>query len=265
MDDKNSKELVYLEEFLKVYGINPIKINFDIESPDFIINYSGKKIGIELTEYYSLQEVSGHSRREVESIWKRIQDEIYKKIKLDKELMGVRTLIFLKKVLLPSRGEIPLFIDELIDCTKELIVEGKKSVLVPEKYKILNKYVDEIDICKIGGNSHLIWNSNLNVGFVGIKEEELIKTIIPKIKKTKKYFLKKLDELWLLIAFGPLISQTVQPRLKYKLEEFKTLNSIIGKSSYNNIFLYLYLYDVIYRWPNWIKFGKGKFFNLKEY
>jgi hypothetical protein len=88
---------------------------------------------------------------------------------------------------------------------------------------------------------------------------------MPKIKKTEKYFLKELDELWLLIAFGPLISQTVQPRLKFKLEEFKTLNSIISKSSYNYIFLYLYLYDVIYRWPNWIKFGKGNFFNLKEY
>ena len=265
MDDKKSKELVYLKEFLKLYRISPIKIYFDVESPDFIINYSDKKIGIELTEYHSLQEVLGHSRREVESNWKRIQGEIYEKIKLDKELTGVRTLIFLKKVYLPSRGEIPLFIDELIDCTKELIVEGKKSVLVPEKYKILSKYVDKIDIYKIGGNFHLKWESNLNVGFVGIKEEELIKTIIPKIKKTEKYFLKELDELWLLIAFGPLISQTVQPRLKFKLEEFKTLNSIIGKSSYNNIFLYLYLYDVIYRWPNWIKFGKGKYFNLKEY
>jgi hypothetical protein len=140
MDDKKSKELVYLKEFLKLYGTSPIKIYFDVESPDFIINYSGKKIGIELTEYHSLQEVLGHSRREVESNWKRIQGEIYEKIKLDKELMGVRTLIFLKKVYLPSRGEIPLFIDELIDCTKELIVEGKKSVLVPEKYKILSKY-----------------------------------------------------------------------------------------------------------------------------
>jgi hypothetical protein len=66
----------------------------------------------------------GHSRREVESNWKRIQGEIYEKIKLDNELMGVRTLIFFKKVYLPSRGEIPLFINELIDCTKELIVEG---------------------------------------------------------------------------------------------------------------------------------------------
>lgn len=265
MDDKKSKELVYLKEFLKLYGLSPKKINFDVESPDFIIDYSGKKIGIELTEYHSLQEVLGHSRREVESNWKRIQGEIYKKIKLDKELMGICVSIFFRKVFLPSRRESLSFIDELINCTKEFIMKSKKSVLIPEKYKTLSKYVDEIDIYKIGGNSHLIWNSNLNVGFVGIKEEELIKTIMPKIKKTKKYLLKKLDELWLLVAFGPLISQTVQPRLKFKLEEFKTLNSIIGKSSYKNIFLYLYLYDVIYRWPNWIKFGKGKFFNLKEY
>jgi hypothetical protein len=54
MDDKKSKELVYLKEFLKLYGVSPIKIYFDVESPDFIINCSGKKIGIELTEYHSL-------------------------------------------------------------------------------------------------------------------------------------------------------------------------------------------------------------------
>ena len=213
---------------------------------------------------HSLLNILGHSRREVEGNWERLQGEIYEKIKLDKELMGIGVLIFLRKVYLPSRRDIPTFIDDLINCTKELIMESKKSILVPEKYKILSKYVDQIDIYKIEVNSHLKWESNLNVGFVGIKEEELIKIIIPKIKKTEKYFLKELDELWLLIAFGPLISQTVQPRLKFKLEEFKTLNSIISKSSYNYIFLYLYLYDVIYRWPNWIKFGEGKFFDLAE-
>ena len=265
MDDKKSKELVYLKEFLKLYGVSPTKINLNVESPDFIINYSDKKIGIELTEYHSLREILGHSRREVESNWKRLQGKIYEKVKLDKKLMGICVSIFFRKIFLPSRRESLLFIDELINCAKVFIMKGEKSVLVPEKYKILRKYVDEIDIYKNVSNSHLRWNSNLNVGFIGLKEEELIKTITPKIKKAEEYFQKELDELWLLIAFGPLISQTVQPRLKLKLEEFKTLNSIISKSSYNYIFLYLYLYDVIYRWPNWIKFGKGKFFNLKEY
>ena len=50
MDDKKSKELVYLKEFLKLYGVSPPKINLNVESPDFIINYSGRKIGIELTD-----------------------------------------------------------------------------------------------------------------------------------------------------------------------------------------------------------------------
>ena len=53
MDDKKRKELFYLKTFLELYGVSPIKINSDVESPDFIIDYSGKKIGIELTEYHS--------------------------------------------------------------------------------------------------------------------------------------------------------------------------------------------------------------------
>jgi len=264
VDNKKKKELFYLEPFLELYGVSPTKITLNVESPDFIIDYSGKKIGIELTEYHSLQEVSGHSRREVESNWERIQGEIYEKIKLDKELTGICVSIFFRKVFLPSRRESLPFIDELINCTKVFIMKGKKSVLVPEKYKILSKYVDEIDIYKIGGNSHLRWDSNLNVGFIGIKEEELIETITPKIKKAEEYFQKELDELWLLIAFGHLISQTVQPRLKFKLEGFKALNSIINKSNYKYIFLYLHMFNVIYRWPNWEKFGKGNFFDLVE-
>ena len=247
-----------------MYGVSPIKITLNVESPDFIINDSSKKIGIELTEYHSLQEISGHSRREVESNWERLQGEIYEKVKLDNELMGISVLIFFKKVYLPSRGEIPLFIDGLINCTKELIMESKKSILVPEKYKILSKYVDEINIYKIGSNSHLRWNSNLNVGFIGLTEEGLLSIIESKINKGEKYRLTGLNELWLLVVFGHRISQSVPPRLKYKLEEFRILNSILRKSSYNYVFLYLYMYDLIYRWPNWKKFGKGKFFDLVE-
>jgi len=264
MDDKKRKELFYLEPFLKLYGVSPTKITLNVESPDFIINYSGKEIGIELTEYHSLQEILGHSRREVESNWERLQGEIYEKVKLDKELIGISVLIFFKKVYLPSRGEIPLFIDELINCTKELIMKSKKSILVPEKYKILSKYVDKIYIYKIEGNSHLKWESNLNVGSIGLTEEGLLSIIESKINKGERYRLRGLDKLWLLVVFGHRISQSAPPRLKYKLEKFRILNSILSKSSYNYVFLYLYMYDVIYRWPNWIKFGKGKFFNLKE-
>jgi hypothetical protein len=265
MDDKKRKELFYLEPFLKLYGVSPTKITLNVESPDFIINYSGKKIGIELTEYHSLREILGHSRREVESNWERLQGEIYEKVKLDKELMGICVSIFFRKVFLPSRRESLPFIDELINCTKVFIMKSKKSVLVPEKYKILSKYVDVIDIYKIGGNSHLRWNSNLNVGFIGLSEEGLLSIIESKINKGEKYRLRGLNELWLLVVFGHRISQSVPHRLKYKLEEFRILNSILSKSSYNYIFLYLYMYDVIYRWPDWIKFGEGKFFNLKEY
>lgn len=41
MDDKKRKELFYLEPFLKLYGVSPTKITLNVESPDFIINYSG--------------------------------------------------------------------------------------------------------------------------------------------------------------------------------------------------------------------------------
>jgi len=264
MDKKKEKELFYLKAFFELCGISPAKINSDVESPDFIINYSGKTIGIELTEYHSSSNILGHSRREVESNWERLQAEIYEKVKLDKELMGICVLIFFRKVFLPSQRESVPFIDELINCAKVFMEKGKKTVLVPEKYKILNKYVDEIDIYKIEGSSHLRWESSLNVGSIGLTEEGLLNIIESKINKGEGYRLKSLNELWLLVVFGHRISQSAPPKLKYKLEEFGNLNSILSKSSYNNIFLYLYMYDVIYRWPKWIKYGKGKFFNLKE-
>jgi len=264
MDDKKRKELFYLKPFLKLYGVSPIKITLNVESPDFIINYSGKKIGIELTEYHSLIEISGHSRREVESNWEKIQKKIYENVKLDNELIGTHVLMFLRKIILPSQVEIPSFIDELINCTKIFIVEDKKSSLVPETYKILNKYIDRIDISKINDTSFLKWECDINAGSIGLTEEGLLSIIESKINKGERYRLRGVNELWLLVVFGHRISQSVPPRLKYKLEEFTVLNSILSISSYNYVFLYLYMYDVIYRWPNWIKFGKGNFFNWKE-
>ncbi len=265
MDDKKRKELFYLEPFLKLYGVSPTKITLNVESPDFIINYSGKKIGIELTEYHSLQEISGHSRREVESNWERLQGEIYEKVKLDKELMGICVLIFFRKVFLPSRRESPPLIDELINCTKVFIMKGKKSVLIPEKYKILNKYVGRIDIYKIEGNFFFKWRFSLNAGSIGLKKEDLLRIIEHKVSREKQYLQKGFDELWLLVIFGHRISQTVFPRLEHKLKTFSALNSLLDTSSYNYVFLYLYMVDVIYRWPNWEKIGEGNFFNLVEY
>ena len=92
----------------------------------------------------------------------------------------------------------------------------------------------------------------------------MLSIIESKINKGERYRLRDLNALWLLVIFGHRISQSVPPRLKYKLEKFRILNLILSKLSYKYVFLYLYMYDVIYRWPNWTKFGKGKFFDLVE-
>jgi hypothetical protein len=263
MNNKKNEELHYLKTFLTLYTLSKAKIIANTESPDFIIDYLNKKIGIELTTYHSLPDLEEYSKREVESNWERLQSNIFKRVQIENGLAGVFVNISFRKKLMPSSREKEYFIDELIGFVKTNLHKETESFSILADDKPLNKYVRKIIIKKINVTQHLKWNSNINVGSIGLHKESLLSIVRSKIRKENAYLSKNIDELWLLVVFGYRISQSAFPKLKHELEAFIDLDLILKKSKFKHGFLYLYSYDVIYRWPVWEKFCKGVFYNIK--
>jgi len=260
MNNKKKCELFYLKKFLEFQEINPIDV-FPSESPDFILGLPDKKIGIELTEYHSeLNKGKGQTRRAMEENWKKLQDQIYEEIRLNEKFVGIKCEIYFKDIfLLPKKRESSDFINELKEYVIKSDGHGITSDSIPAQYKLLNNYVNKVKINKIHNNLYLKWESNLRIGSIGIIEEELLNIINPKIEKSNEYNSKNIDELWLLVVFGYRISQTIPPRLENYVNDFNNLNYKLEHSKLNYVFLYLYMYDVVYKWPGWFKFSKGKF------
>ena len=239
MNNKKNEELHYLKTFLTLYNLSKAKIITNTESPDFIIDCLNKKMGIELTTYNSLANLEKYSKREVKSNWEKLQSNIFKRVQIKNGLAGVFAYISFRKKLIPSSREKEYFIDELIDFVKTNLRKETESFSILANDKPLNKYVCKIIIKKIDGTQHLKWNSNINVGSIGLHKESLLSIIRSKIRKENTNLSKNLDELWLLVVFGHRISQSAFPKLKYELEAFTDLNLILKKSKFKHIFLYL--------------------------
>jgi len=75
---KKQHERFLLDRFLELQGISPTRVD-ESESPDFLIDLEGRKVGIEVTELFIRSRSKGHPQREekplpqeVESITKQI-------------------------------------------------------------------------------------------------------------------------------------------------------------------------------------------------
>lgn len=257
MSEKKENERFYLDKFLALLG----NVGNDIESgesPDFIVILQQKKIGIELTDFHSdLKGESGRPRRAIEETWALLQKTIMEEVDKCNELKGTNGLLFFKKLELPPKSKHGKFAYELIKLSLEMINSGYKEIKPGENYPMLNKYLKKFRSEKIG--CYITWEWNYNISFMGITEEELINAVQPKMKKAVIYKEKNIDELWLLIISGYRLSQAMGIRLSDKLNTFDQLNILLRQSGYNKVYLYQFMFDVIYEWPEWVKIGKESY------
>lgn len=265
MSKKKENERFCLNEFFDLLG----KVHDEIksgESPDFIVILQQKKIGIELTDYHSaLKAEDGRPRRAIEEDWRSLQETIMREVEKCNELRKTNGLFFFKKLELPPKSKHREFIDELIKLSLEMINSGYKEVKPGENYPILNKYLEEFHLEKVG--CYITWDWNHSVSFVGLtKEEELINAVKSKIQKANIYKEKDIDKLWLLIISSPALSQSINT-LPWSdigtLNTFNNLNNLLRQSAYNKIYIYLRAERVIYKWsdkwPGWVKIEKKNF------
>jgi len=257
--EQKQNELFYLNKFLALLGKVPKEIQSG-ESPDFIVILEQKKIGIECTEFHSdLKGETGRPRRAIEETWLLLQRTIMKEVGKCNELKETYGFLFFKKLELPPKSKHGEFTSELIKLSLEMINSGYKQIKPGGNYPFLNKYLEKFCLERVGYYS--TWNWNYDASLIGVTEEELIDAVKSKIEKVVTYKQKNIGELWLLIISGHRLSQTMPPPpfLEHQLNDFGQLNELLKASGYTKVYLYQYIFDTIYEWPGWAKFGKEDF------
>lgn len=259
-EDKKRVERCYLENFLKLLGKTPDQIECG-ESPDFVVTLRGKRIGIEVTEYHSgLRGAGCRPRRAFEEEGDLLYQNISEEAKKYPELEGIGGSFSFKNLGVPPKSKHQEFIFQVIQLTREkaqdVIHKNSLKIEPNERFSLLKQYVKKLLLYNTGLPFHPHWGG-IDVSFIAMNEDEFIAAIQPKINKSRAYrekMIKKgINKLWLLIVSGWSPSQTMPPleHLEYKLKSFDRLNDALKTSEYNKVYLYQYMSDAIYEWPEW--------------
>ena len=247
MYDKKKDERKYLDAFLQLRGIVPGTIDPG-ESPDFIMSYKGKQIGLEITEYHSSTFI-GFPRRAVESEWEKLQGLIMAEVKKHDELKHTSGILFFKSLKVPSSLEQHLFVEELIKISIKMVQLNINEYIPDYCYPLLKKYLENFSLENT--RCYIVWDWNHDAGSVGITEDELLGIIDTKIKKASKY--QKVDELWLIIISSYRISQSAGILFPETLNDFRRVESRLKDSSFRKIYIYQYMLNCAFEWPGWSK------------
>lgn len=254
ISNRKKAERSYLGEFLALLGKVPDKVVCG-ESPDFVVVFHQKKIGVEETEFHGDPKgKKGSQWRAVEENWRFLQRMIMEKVKKCNELKETSGLLFSERRELPPRREYGRFVDELVKLSGEMINSDCKEITPGGDYPLLHKYLKKFHLEKCGCYS--TWKWNQEVSSFGVTERGLIDAAEPKVKKLAKYKGEGVDEVWLLIVSGLQLSQALGIDLSGKLKTFDRLNSLLTESGFKRVYLYQYLLDVAYEWPGWVKIGR---------
>lgn len=260
MSSRKDSELFYLRNFLELLGEAPTQIEAG-ESPDFVVILRGKKIGIEVTEFHSdLKGVDDKPRRAIEETWNLLQKNLKKAVEKHPKLKGTYGFLMFKDLIVPPKSVHKEFVNEIIQLSLTMICTNCEEIRPDEgKFPLLHQYLEKFRLKRINFAHHISWDWDQNASFIGLTEDELISAIQRKMNRADKYRGKGIEELWLLVISGYRLSQAMPPFLENKLSDFDRLNDILEESGYDKVYLYQYMFDVIYEWPGWIKFGKEDF------
>jgi hypothetical protein len=178
---QNKKELIDLGAFICCYNPDIEVIDGLRESPDFIVSYKNKKIGVELRDLCNQDEM--RNENVLKMLFKNVEDEIKTKTP---SLLGSFN-ISLKVNNINKMDYIP-FKNELLKLITNESVE--------------NKYINAIRESK-SSKLHIYSGQGYCVG--GLTKEMVIKVIKEKEEKLNKYLSENyFDEIWLLNVIGGL-------------------------------------------------------------
>ena len=228
-------ERFQLDQFLKCIGLAPNRID-DFESPDFIIYFDNKKIGIELTsiKQSSIASIAGNHR-------KIVQNAYNKAIQANIEPIDVHVWFYDHEI-----TNVQLFIKEASEYLFRLIASNIDTIKAANgnttKIKCTgNKYnISQVTAHwhTINGNRWLYdhrWKTE-EPGFVSTSFRNIIQNEITKKNAKLLKYLTKCNSCWLLIVID-----------RSKRDEHFDYEYIKSDGNYESAFEKNYLFDLMER------------------
>jgi hypothetical protein len=260
-NEKKKQELWWLKKFLKLLNgsmqIEKIQCG---ESPDFILSFKQKKIGLESINHHSDEnEPHGSEEMRYYGDFKKLKKIIEEKGDKYPELRGI-TVYFssFKESRLPPKKRNKEFAEEFI---KILIEESNNmesndiDIRPTNNYPVLKKYLTEFSLMKTDNHYFTFDAANYATGF-SFTEKKLIHTIKKKEPKVDIYRKKQIHEVWLLVVCGQgTIPNDTSYHLKNRLNNWGDLTKLLINSKFNRVYLFDVERHSIYEWPQsqWIK------------
>jgi hypothetical protein len=211
---QKQEEREILRELLSATGIRPECSPVEGEKPDFMIQVSGRTVGVEVTMYRSdktVAVVGKHAvrRRQVESEWESFERSSLGFRREHAELKDV-CILFRFRNIVPPRQKYGVFFQEILQFVRSRPQEvgtGYVQLWGPDfGSPLMIEYLEAICLrrCERGE-----WDSNVTAGFVDRPARTIAKIVAAKGELAKTY--RPASELWLVIGHSGRPSEMVLP------------------------------------------------------
>ena len=253
----------YLKRFLKSAGYNPERIDDGADPPDAVISLNGKRIGMEITEFYSdapHKGSKGSERQAKQKEWRNLQSEINNELRRKLPSYSLFVLLTFKKPNneLPSRNQYRRFAEEIAETVKKEIAENPKEIRreihsFPPEFSLIQSYLHCIKLRKSCREDSICDSISHRWGSIGMNQGALISTVEPKIESLNKAGWTGLSEKWLLIISGHELAQQIDPcdeLVETKLNSYSELNQKLAGSKFDKVFIHRYNFPAIFIFEN---------------
>lgn len=200
MTKQDQEELWIFKTFARLIPGGPITVFKKHEAPDFIIEFEGKTIGVELTEVFQ-DSSAGHSKlQQRSSEWENFTDLFIQKIQPLVNFTFAVGIDF--SVFIPIRKvERILLIERLIEiCTPKLQVLDHHQHLEFDYYDGLPEQIDTVRFSRFDGLKESFDFRPEGGPVDSLTTKHLLPLLAKKEGKLKKY--TGCEEYWLLIREG---------------------------------------------------------------
>jgi hypothetical protein len=223
--DKKARERLFLNEISTLYKDFPLGTIIEHESPDFIIDDNGNKLGIEMQDYIRGQTSVGSEKRYREMVLKKIIDKAQSEFESNCSIPVFVTFFWFPHRK-PQKADISRFAKTIVSLLMNNIPSEPPSWVAIENEVIRNLLIGEFlhSMILIRTKNHSPWTF-VDGDLTDMRNSEIEWLISSKKGKISQY-LSECNKVWLIIvadreyisSFGDLTPKVFERPYKTKFE-----------------------------------------------
>lgn len=253
MTVRKTRERFFLNEFLSRLKLLDSATILESEKPDFVVEFSDKGVGIEITEYYQGVSAQGSKAKENEVVW----DEILGHVSTELGKRGLNHftgLVFTRSQEPPKRNERPILSNELITLANNNPPPINSTTQVEIKFEALRnlrlyRFVRKIILIGTRTAEGVDWKRAETIASpVGFSDSELRDILKSKEKRILAYNRSLLNELWLLIVAPGETAAGTGDILGQRVQSLAERNSqVLSQAGFDQIWYFSWLPEFVVR------------------